>query len=92
MKHFDQLTKRIAPELASPVGGSRVLQRLYQHSWEPLSTSQLLQLPSETESPSSCRPPASPRIQTHGFPSEIHTNIAMPIRQAAVERFSPNHF
>jgi hypothetical protein len=92
MKHLDRLTNRIALELASPVGGSRVLQRPYQHSWEPIFTSQLLQLPSNIESRSACRPLASPMIQTHRFTSEIHTNISMPIRPDAVERFSPIHF
>lgn len=86
MKHFDQLTKRITLELASPVGGSRVLQRLYQHSWEPLSTSQLLQLPSKTESPSSCRPTRQPKDQTHGSirnPNE-HCNAHKASRSGAV--------
>ena len=92
MKHRERLTNPIALELAFPVGGGRVLQRLHRHSWEPISTPQLLQLPSKTESPSSCRPPASPMIQTHGGTSKIHANISMPIRPAAVERFSPIHF
>jgi hypothetical protein len=92
MKHFDRLTNRIALELASPVGCTRVLQRLYQHSWKPIFTSQLLHLPLNIESRSACRPLTSPMIQTHGFTSEIHTNISMPIRPTAVERFSPIHF
>src|ERR1700676_4465031 len=80
MKHRNRLTNRITLELAPPVAGGRVLQRLYRHSWEPISTPQLLQLPSKTESPSSCRPPASPMIQIHGGTSKLHANISMPIR------------
>ena len=36
--------------------------------------------------------PSAPQLQIFCFPSNIHRHISMPIRQAAVERFSPIHF
>ncbi len=36
--------------------------------------------------------PPTPQLQVLRFTSKIHRHISMPIRQAAVERFSPIHF
>ncbi len=36
--------------------------------------------------------PHTPQLQVLRFTSKIHRHISMPIRQAAVERFSPIHF
>ena len=39
-----------------------------------------------------CCPPAHPEHQAYRFTSDIHGHVPIPIRQAAVERFSPIHF
>ena len=36
--------------------------------------------------------PSAAKLQIIRFPSKIHRHISTPIRQAAVERFSPIHF
>ena len=65
MKHRNQLTNRIALELAFPVDRRGVLSRSTKILRQPISTPQLFHMPTETEShPFACLPPAlysSPR-------------------------------
>ena len=92
MTHSNQLTNRIALELGFPVGRRRVREPLRKDSPQPISMDPRFHKPTKTASRPCYLPPAGPVAHVHPSKSEIYMDDSMPIRPAAVERFSPIRF
>jgi hypothetical protein len=92
MKHCDQLTNRIALELAFPVDPRGVREPLRKDSPQPISMHPRFHRPTKIASMPCWLPPAGPIAHVYPSTSGIYTDDSMPIRPAAVERFSPIHF
>ena len=92
MRHHGRLTNPTSLELRFSVRGRRVLKRLCEDSPEPISIHQRSQWPTEIASNPSCSPPAGPMTDLHRSTFATHSDNSIPIRPAAVERFSPIHF
>jgi hypothetical protein len=92
MKHRNQLTNRIALELAFPVDRRSVREPLRKDSPQPISIHLPFHRPTKTASRPCYLPPAGPVAHVHSSKSGIYMDDSMPIRPAAVERFSPERF
>jgi hypothetical protein len=92
MKHYDWLTNRIAPELALPVDCGGVPGTLRKDSPQSISIHPCFHRQTKTASMPCRLPPADPVAYAHPSTSGIDMDNSIPIRPAAVERFSPIHF
>jgi hypothetical protein len=92
MKDYDWLTNRIAPELALPVDCGGVPGTLPKDSPQSISIHACFHRQTKTASMSCRLPPAGPVAYDHLSTSGIYVDGSIPIRPAAVERFSPIHF
>jgi hypothetical protein len=92
MKRCDRLRNRIALELAFPVDRRGVREPLRKDSPQSISIHLHFHRPIKTASSPCYVPPAGPAAHVHPSKSGIHMHDSMPIRRAAVERFSPIRF
>jgi hypothetical protein len=92
MKNRDQHTNQIAKVLEFPVDRRGVREPLCKDSPQPVSIHLRFHRPTQIASKLCYLPPASPVAHVHSSKPGIYTHHSMPIRRAAVERFSPIRF